>query len=567
MKNSKTYKRLFGNTITVFSFLLSIGVSLAQPVVTLTQEVSGLIDPVQVVNAGDGSDRVFVVEQGGAIKVFSSDFLSSSTFFTVPNVLNSGEQGLLSVAFDPDYETNGHFYVFFVSSIDVVDDGVTVGDLRVVRYTNATPSGNTTTGGDALSILVIPHPTHSNHNGGEMHFGSDGNLYLSVGDGAVSTNAQLTTVLLGKILRINVSGATSANPYVIPGDNPYGNEIYARGLRNPFRWSFDSETNDMWVGDVGQSSWEEITIVPSDSTLGANYGWHCNEGRVPYLSTGCTGGEYKIPVHVYPIGASRSVIGGVVYRGANPTMNSFRGYYVGADYFSGNLHIIGPTVGGVRTINTQSSSWTNIADFGETEDGEILVIGRGGFIYSLTAEVLPLPVSLVRFDGGYNGEGVQLGWETSFEDKFLQFDVEMSDNAKNFVKVGTVAAKQSLTGSKYEFCHRKTTGGLVYYRLKMIDKDGTFANSKMISINLSDNQVAGFVRPSMIKDGQLILFLEESYNSVQLISLTGNTVFEHDIRNRNGAVEIPINAVTSGLYIVRLEGTNKVDHQKIVVLQ
>lgn len=567
MKNIKTYKRLFGNTITVFSFLLIAGVSLAQPVITLTQEVSGLTDPVQVVNAGDGSDRVFVVEQGGAIKMFSSDFLSSSTFFTVPNVLNSGEQGLLSLAFDPDYGTNGYFYVFFVTSVSGV--GFAVGDLRVVRYTNATPASNTTIGGVVLPILAIPHPTNTNHNGGEMHFGSDGNLYLSVGDGAVSTNAQLTTVLLGKILRINVSGATSANPYAIPSGNPYGNEIYARGLRNPFRWSFDSENGDMWIGDVGQNSWEELNFTPSASTLGANYGWHCFEGDVPYSSTGCVGGTtYITPEFVYeiPSGVPRSVIGGVVYRGANPSMEAFQGYYVGADFFSGELHIIGPEGAG-RQVYTQSSSWTNLADFGETEDGEILAIGRGGFIYSLTADVEPLPVSIVDFNGIYNGEGVQLRWETFFEDNFLQFDVEMSDNAKNFVKIGTVAAKQSSNGSKYQFYHRKTTGGLVYYRLKMIDKDGTFANSKMIAINLSDDQVAGFVRPSMIKDGQLNLFLEESYNSVQLISLTGYTVFEHDIRNRNGAVEIPINAVTSGLYIVRLEGTNKVNHQKIVVLQ
>jgi glucose/arabinose dehydrogenase len=566
MENFKTYKRLFESTITVLGLLLLVGTTLAQPVVTLTQEFSGLTDPVQVVNAGDGSDRIFVVEQGGAIKVFSSNFMSQSTFFTVPGVRNSGEQGLLSLAFDPDYATNGHFYVFFVTNVDVLDLGVEAGDLRVVRYTNSTPSNNTTTGGVALPILEIPHPTNSNHNGGEMHFGSDGNLYLSVGDGAVSTNAQNESVLLGKILRINVSGATIANPYSIPGDNPYGNEIYAKGLRNPFRWSFDRDTDDMWVGDVGQSSWEEITFVPSDSTLGANFGWHCYEGNATYSSTGCTGDAFKTPVHVYPIGTSRSVIGGVVYRGANPAMFTFQGYYVGADYFSGNLHIIGPEGEG-RSVYTQASTWTNIADFGETEDGELLAIGRGGFIYSVTAEVLPLPVSLVGFDGLYNGEGVQLTWETSFEDNFLQFDVEMSDNAKNFTRVGTVPAQQSLTGSRYQFYHRKQTTGFAYYRLKMVDKDGSYANSRIIRVNISDAPVAGFVRPSLIKDGQLNLFLEDSYRSVQLISMSGNKVFEKDITNRSGAVDIPINVVSSGLYIVRLEGINKVDHQKIIVLE
>lgn len=566
MENFKTYKRLFGTTFTVLGLLLIVRIALAQPVVTLTQEVSGLTNPVQVVNAGDGSDRVFVVEQGGSIKAFSANFMSLSTFFTVPGVSTIGqEEGLLSLAFDPDYATNGHFYVFFVSQADQ-DDNVEAGDLRVVRYTNSSPASNTTSGGEALSILVIPHPDNSNHNGGEMHFGSDGNLYLSIGDGAVSANAQNESVLLGKILRINVNGATSANPYTIPSGNPYSNEVYAKGLRNPFRWSFDSDTDDMWVGDVGQSSWEEITFVPSDSTLGANFGWHCYEGNSSYSSAGCTGDEFKSPVHVYPINQSRSVIGGVVYRGDNPAMSTFQGYYVGADFFSGNLHIIGPQGTG-RAVYTQASTWTNIADFGETEDGEILAIGRGGFIYSVTGEVLPLPVSLVDFNGSYNGEGVQLTWETAFEDNFLQFDVEMSDNAKNFTKVGTVQAQQSITGGRYQFYHQKYTSGLAYYRLKMVDKDGTYANSRIIRINMSDAPVAGFVRPSMIKDGQLNLFLEDGYNSVQLISMSGNTVFEKDITNRSGAVDIPINVVSSGLYIVRLEGVNKVDHQKIIVLE
>lgn len=566
MENFKTYKRLFGSTITVLGLLLLVGTALAQPVVTLTQEVSGLTDPVQVVNAGDDSDRIFVVEQGGAIKVFTSDFTSLSTFFTVPGVSNSGEQGLLSLAFDPDYITNGHFYVFFVTNVDVPSLGVEEGDLRVIRYTNATPANNTTTGGTALPILEISHPINSNHNGGEMHFGSDGNLYLSVGDGAVSANAQNESVLLGKILRINVNGATSASPYTIPADNPYGNEIYAKGLRNPFRWSFDSDTDDMWVGDVGQSSWEEITFVPSDSTLGANFGWHCFEGNAPYNSAGCTGDDFKTPVHAYEIDGARSVIGGVVYRGTNPAMATFQGYYVGADYYTGDLHIVGPQGEG-RGVYTQASAWTNIADFGETEDGEILAIGRGGFIYSVTGQVVPLPVSLVGFDGLYNGEGVQLTWETSFEDNFLQFDIEMSDDAKSFRKVGTVPAQQSVTGSRYQFYHRKLTSGFVYYRLKMVDKDGTYANSRIIRVNLSDTPVAGFVRPSLIKDGQLNLVLEDGYNSVQLISMSGNTVFEKDITNRSGAVDIPINVVSSGLYIVRLEGINKVDHQKVIVVE
>jgi glucose/arabinose dehydrogenase len=563
MKNLTVYGVELQLAVAVLTLLIVGRLAYAQPVINLTSRFSGLDDPVQIVNAGDGSNRVFVVEQSGGIKVFPSDFSSSSTFFTVPGVLTGGEQGLLSLVFDPDYSTNGHFYVFFVSSVN--DGGVSVGDLRVVRYTNSAPASNTTSGGTPLPILAIPHPTHTNHNGGEMHFGADGNLYLSVGDGAVAANSQNLSNLLGKLLRINVKDATPETPYTVPVDNPFGNVVYALGLRNPFRWSFDRETGDMWIGDVGQGSWEEINFIPAGNTLGANFGWPCYEGNQTYDMAACGEEDYTFPVHVYPTDVSKAVIGGVVYRGANPTMADFRGYYVAGDYVSGHLRIIEPAGLGGRMF-TQTSGLPNVTDVGETEDGELLMVSISGGIYSVTADVNPLPVTLIGFSGVNTDEGAHLTWETASEHNFLQFDIELSSDGKRFITVGSVPSGAAY-GAKYQFLHQRFTAGLAYYRLKMVDRDGSFAHSRMISINFTESPVAGFVRPSFIKDGQINLFLEGGYNRVQVVSVSGNTVLEKDISNRTGVVDIPITSVSSGVYIVRLEGSNKVDQQKIVVIE
>jgi glucose/arabinose dehydrogenase len=232
-------------TILAFCVILSKN-SVAQPVLSLVPVIdTGLSSPIQFVNAGDGTRRVFIVQQGGTIRAYDSAFKFLSLFLTVSNVNFSGERGLLSMAFHPDYKNNGLFYVYYVN---------TNGDLELARYQVSSDS-NIANPGSKIILITIPHPTNANHNGGELHFGIDGYLYLSTGDGGgggdVPNNAQNTSVLLGKMLRFNVNTSATAPYYTIPAGNPFGNEIFDLGLRNPFRWSFDRLTNDMWIGDVG----------------------------------------------------------------------------------------------------------------------------------------------------------------------------------------------------------------------------------------------------------------------------------------------------------------------------
>ena len=267
----------------------------AQPVLSLTPVISiGLSSPIQFVAVPDGSNRLCIVEKGGAIRLYNANYTFASVFLTITGLATAGEQGLLSLAFHPNYKTNGVFFVYYVNAS---------GNLELARYkVSADP-----TVADVASkvvVLTIPHPTNTNHNGGELHFGSDGLLYLATGDGGGGgdspNNAQNSTILLGKMLRLAVNTSTTAPYYTIPTGNPFNNEVYAIGLRNPFRWSFDRQTNDMWIGDVGQDAFEEINYRAAAKTLGANYGWRCYEGDANFNTSGClVASNYVFPAYNY----------------------------------------------------------------------------------------------------------------------------------------------------------------------------------------------------------------------------------------------------------------------------
>lgn len=350
------------------------------PQISLTSVItSGLSAPMQLVHAGDGSKRIFIVQKAGTIRVYDSSFNFISVFGTVSNVSTNGERGLLSMAFHPNYSTNGFVYVYYTN---------TAGNLELARYHVNSGSPNTLDAASKVIVLTIPHPTYSNHNGGELHFGTDGYLYLSTGDGGgsgdVSNNAQNTSVLLGKILRLAANTSTTAPYYTIPAGNPFSNEVYAYGLRNPYRWSFDKATQDMWIGDVGQDSWEEINFRAAAATSGANYGWRCYEGNASYNSAGCTGTNYIFPVHAYATqNPAASITGGVVYRGtAYPAL---QGCYLSADFYSGVFYKIVPNGSG-WDVTTQTLSPTGIVDFGETEGGEVYVVSNtGNSVYRVTS--------------------------------------------------------------------------------------------------------------------------------------------------------------------------------------
>jgi glucose/arabinose dehydrogenase len=333
-----------------------------RPIIT-----SGLTRPVDLQSAFDGSGRLFILEKYGAIRIFENGQLLDQTFLNIDDRVNDGsnEMGLLGLAFHPNYEQNGYFYVNYTG------EG---GDTRISRFT---ASGNTADPNSEQVLMVINQP-FPNHNGGAVAFGPDGYLYLGLGDGGAAgdpqKNGQNTNTLLGSILRIDVN---NGNPYSIPADNPFGNEVWAYGLRNPWRISFDGLTGDLWIGDVGQGAWEEIDFLSAGAPAGANFGWSIMEGSYGY--DGEPQPNLLLPVAEYSHDFGCSVTGGYVYRGAMPEWN---GIYLYGDYCSG-------TVWGLILSNGQWQSQVmfeanaRITSFGQDEDGEVYLVSDDGRVFIL----------------------------------------------------------------------------------------------------------------------------------------------------------------------------------------
>jgi uncharacterized repeat protein (TIGR01451 family) len=339
---------------------------------------SGFVRPVQVTNAGDGSLRLFAVEQPGSIWIVQDGMVLNTPFLDISGrVQCCGERGLLGLAFHPDYENNGYFYVNYTRS----DDGATV----VARYSvSADPN---TADPDSGSILLTIAQPYSNHNGGQVLFGPDAYLYVGMGDGGSGgdplNHGQNRDTLLGAMLRIDVDGGT---PYAIPPDNPYvggdgADEIWAIGLRNPWRFSFDRETNDLYIGDVGQNLWEEISYQAAGTPGGLNFGWRCREGSHTYNSNPpCDDPAYLAtltdPIAEYSHSEGRSVTGGFVYRGI--LYPALVGRYFFADYVEGKIWSLYKTASSPDTWSApelELDTGLSISGFGEDETGELYVVG------------------------------------------------------------------------------------------------------------------------------------------------------------------------------------------------
>ena len=340
--------------------------------------------PVFLTSAGDGTDRIFVIEQVGRIKVFpnSQSSTTAKVFLDITDrVLSGGERGLLGLAFHPDFENNGYFYVNYTFSTNGNDS------TRIARF-QVTSNPDSADKNSEFQILKFDQP-YSNHNGGWTGFGPDGYLYIGTGDGGSGgdpqNNAQNINILLGKILRIDVDGGT---PYVIPMTNPFydstGNvakEIYAWGMRNPWRCSFDPVTGKLWAGDVGQGAWEEIDIIEN----GKNYGWRCYEGSHTYNTSGCNYPEYIFPIWEYGHSPECSITGGYVYRGQG--VPSLEGKYIYGDYCSSKIwsldyNGITPPVN-EYLLNVSGS----LTSFGVDEQNELYITSFNGNIYRFTPTV------------------------------------------------------------------------------------------------------------------------------------------------------------------------------------
>lgn len=343
----------------------------------LVQVASGFRDPLYVTGAGDNSGRLFVMEQSGGIWIVQDGVLMNSAFLDLSNIVSQdvlssySERGLLGLAFHPNYIENGFFYVNYT------DAG---GTTHIARYQASLDDINRADPNSAQILLSIPQP-FPNHNGGHMAFGPDGYLYISVGDGGLRDDPQAAgqnpATLLGTLLRIDVDNVGDSQNYAIPEDNPFSRddrfapEVWAFGLRNVWRFSFDRATGDVYIADVGQDAIEEVNFQPSFSLGGENYGWVAYEGSNRYL-----GGEpisdVTAPIFEYSHSQGCSITGGYVYRGE--AIPDLQGVYFYSDYCSGRLFVGYRTPDlsweSIELLNLQRS----ISSFGEDDNGELYII-------------------------------------------------------------------------------------------------------------------------------------------------------------------------------------------------
>jgi glucose/arabinose dehydrogenase len=359
----------------------------AQSAIELRPIATGLTFPVAITHAGDG--RLFITLQRGQIVIYDGTRILSTPFLDIRSIVNCpasggcGEEGLLSVAFHPDYANNGFFFVYHT------DLG---GDLVIARYRRDTFDPNRAEPSSRVQILKIAHPIHSNHNGGQLQFGPDGYLYIGTGDGGSggdpNNNGQTLTALLGKMLRIDVD---SGFPYAIPPSNPFAltdnarGEVWAYGLRNPWRFSFDRLNGDLWIADVGQGDYEEIDLQPATSIGGENYGWRRMEGThcYPPGTTGCQSPQLVLPIIDYDHSLGCSVTGGYRYRGTKSAR--LYGKYIYSDYCNGDIWAATLQSNGRWTTETiVNANNFRVSAFGEDLTGELYVAHHTvGTIYKL----------------------------------------------------------------------------------------------------------------------------------------------------------------------------------------
>ena len=376
--------------------LISLNVATAMPALEtassqaisleLVPFATGFTSPVDIANAGD--DRLFILEQGGIIWVVQPNG-AKSEFLNITSLVSKGsEQGLLGMVFEPTDPS-----IFYVNYTD------TAGDTNIARYRVSSGDPNKADPNSRQLVLFVEQP-YSNHNAGDLAFGPDGHLYIPLGDGGdggdPQDRAQNLNELLGKMLRIHVTGVPT---YTIPSDNPYANdtapntraEIWSVGLRNPWRFSFDRVTNEIYIGDVGQGAREEIDLLPNN-TPAQNFGWDCYEGNLDFELTGCAPKTtYVFPIFDYGRTDGRAVTGGFVYRGSlYPNMV---GHYILADYASGNFWDLVRNEQGQWISKKHGVLTGHPSTFGEDADGELYVADLSGDVYRVQDTTVVTPTS------------------------------------------------------------------------------------------------------------------------------------------------------------------------------
>jgi glucose/arabinose dehydrogenase len=372
----------------LYLVILLLAQQIYSQTIGLQRVISGLNVPVELVNAGDS--RLFIVEQGGLIRILNiqgnNSTINAIPFLDVNTIVNQGggEKGLLGLAFHPNYATNGTFFISYTRPLATPVSGV---DCENVIAKYQVSSNRDIANINGTVVLTIQQP-YNNHNGGCIRFGTDGYLYIGIGDGGSANDpenrSQNLNTLLGKLLRINVDNTTT---YTIPQDNPFvgidgRDEIWAYGLRNPWKFSFDTTNNQLWIADVGQNTWEEINRQPT-TAVGLNYGWRCKEGNVDFITVPACTSTLTAPLvtvsHARPESYC-SITGGYVYRGTQYP-NLF-GKYIFGDFCNDKIGITDSTTG--ATTYTNDLGDYSISSFGEDNSKNLYLVDYEGTIYKIT---------------------------------------------------------------------------------------------------------------------------------------------------------------------------------------
>jgi glucose/arabinose dehydrogenase len=361
---------------------------------TMSARMIGRVNGTAIVAAAPPNDgRLFVVEQDGAIRIFNNEQLRPTPFIDISNKIVGGtgsEQGLLGLAFHPQYFQNNYFYVWYTAdNPNVANDTHNPYIDVLARYTASSTDLNVADPNSGQIILSIPDFA-TNHNGGMLEFGTDGYLYVGTGDGGgggdPDRNGQNQSSLLGKILRIDVDHPASGKNYGIPSDNPFGSEVWMMGVRNPWRWTFDKTTGDMWIGDVGQNLWEELDYVPAAQQKGANLGWSMYEATHCYGNYTCAATGMTMPQFEHDHSGWNAVIGGAVYRGT--CYPDIVGYYFFSDYAGNQLMRTKANGSGIDTPVDVSPAGGFIgtpASIHYDARGELYATSTDGYVYHLEA--------------------------------------------------------------------------------------------------------------------------------------------------------------------------------------
>lgn len=565
----------------ILSFLISLFIaSNVRAQFTLENAFPNLSfsSPIDLQNSGDGTNRIFVVERAGRIKVFpnSSSATSLKTYLDITDRVSAGgEMGLLGLAFHPDYKNNGFFYVNYTVS--------NPSKTRISRFQVSSENSDSADKNSELILLTFNQP-FSNHNGGWIGFGpDDGYLYIGTGDGGSGgdpqNNGQSITTFLGKILRIDIDNQDSGLEYAIPSDNPFTDssgsilkEIYAWGMRNPWRNSFDPVTGWLWSADVGQNTWEEINIIER----GKNYGWRCYEGNHSFNLSGCNYPEYIFPIWEYSHGLGCSITGGYVYRG--PTVPELTGKYIYADYCTKTVWSLEYNDNAPPDNQTLLTASGFVTSFGVDENNELYIVTFSpDRIYRFSPTVsLIVPTSLVATAIGPNE--VELSWNDNNTQEG-GFKIERKTGMQ-----GIYALIDSVNENVVTYLDQSLEANtLYYYRV--------FAFLEQLGSEYSNEDSAKTDNPTGVEDSHIPTEykLEQNYPNpfnpetaiiYQLSKLSFITLKVFDILGGEVAtlvyeekpagrykVKINANNLTSGIYFYQLRTASKIITRKMVLMK